>query len=538
VTTTQPNIVIVLADDLGYSDLGCYGGEIRTPNLDRLAAEGVRLTNFHNSPRCSPSRASLLTGLHPHQTGIGILTNDDRPAGYAGSLNDRCVVVAETLRDAGYDTAVRGKWHLASDMKHANPAWPTERGFDSFWGTLTGCGSFYQPGTLTRDTESAEHEALDPDFFYTDRIGQEAVEFLERQQSTGPERPFFLYVPFTAPHWPLHARPETIAGYRDVYEAGWDAIRQRRWERQRELGIVPGHEQLSPRDPGVAEWDAEPEKSWQAARMSAYAAQVEEMDTAIGRIVSTLEEQGRFDDTIFIFLSDNGASDESLPQIELERFRQRRDILRTTTKDGRPVQIGNDPAVAPGGEDTYQSYGRSWANVSNTPFRLYKLWAHEGGISTPFIVRWPGGQLPAGNITRTPHQLTDVVPTLLEATGANYPETRDGVEVHPLPGASMLDALRGLDADRETSQWWEHTGNGALRRGKWKLVRQWGWPWELYDLELDRSETLNLADEHPELVAELSAEWQDRCDRYGVIPFERTMELYHARGREWKDAIG
>lgn len=531
---SHPNIVIVLADDLGYSDLGCFGGEIRTPNLDRLASEGVRMTNFHNSPRCSPSRASLLTGLHPHQTGIGILTNDDSPAGYRGTLNDRCVVIAEILAESGYETAVRGKWHLSSDMVNPNPAWPTERGFGSFWGTLTGCGSYYNPGTLTRDEESAQMEADDPDFFYTDRIAEEAIDFLN---ASDPAQPFFLYLPFTTPHWPLHARPETIASYDGVYDDGWDAVRGRRWDRQRKLGIVDESVELSPRFPGISPWEEEPEKEWQARRMQAYAAQVEEMDTAVGNVMSVLEYQERLDDTIFIFLSDNGASDESLPLVELERFRQRKEIVRTRTKDGRSVQIGNDPSFFPGAEDTFQSYGPAWANVSNTPFRLYKVWTHEGGISTPLLVRWPNGGLAAGTTVDSPHQLIDVVPTLLDATGLDYPARRRGVSVHPLPGVTMLDEWRGASGDERTL-WWEHTGNGALREGRWKLVRQWGWPWELYDVDTDRSETIDLASEHPDIVAELAARWEQRCTEYGVIKFERTMELYHERGRTWKDAIG
>lgn len=530
----RPNIVIVLADDLGYSDLGCFGGEIRTPNLDRIGSEGVRMTNFHNSPRCSPSRASLLTGLHPHQAGIGILTNDDRPAGYGGSLNDRCVVIAETLAESGYATAVSGKWHLSSDTVNPNPAWPTRRGFDTFWGTLTGCGSYYNPGTLTRGEESAQNEAEDPEFFYTDRIADEAIDFLG---SVDPAQPFFLYLPFTTPHWPLHARPETIASYDGVYDDGWDAVRARRWERQRELGIVDEAVELSPRFPGVSPWEDGPDNLWQARRMQAYAAQVEEMDAAVGRVMGVLEEQGRLDDTIFVFLSDNGASDESLPLVELERFRQRADIVRTHTKDGRTVQIGNDPNFAPGAEDTFQSYGPAWANVSNTPFRLYKLWTHEGGISTPLLVRWPNGGLIPGTTVTEPHQLIDVVPTLLDATQVEYPTHRQGTPVHPLPGSTMLEEWRGGAGDERTL-WWEHTGNGALREGRWKLVRQWGWPWELYDVHADRSEIKDLAAEHPDVVADLVSKWERKCEEYGVIPFERTMELYHRHGRTWKDAIG
>lgn len=533
----QPNIIIVLADDLGFSDLGCYGSEIRTPTLDRLAQEGIRLTGFHSSPRCSPSRASLLTGLHPHQTGIGILTNDDSPRSYRGNLNDRCVTVAEILRDAGYATAIRGKWHLASDMEKPNAAWPTFRGFESFWGTLTGCGSFYQPGTLTRDVDSAEQETLDPSFFYTDRIGEEAVTFLREHGRTTPDGPFFLYLPFTAPHYPVHARPDTIASYEGVYDAGWDEVREARWKRQRTMGLVDETYELSPRDPSVPAWDLEPNQGWQARRMQGYAAQVEEMDRAIGSVIAEIESQGLLDDTLVIFLSDNGASDESLPLVELERFRERSDIVRKATRDGRKVLIGNDPDVDLGAEDTYGSYGKGWANVSNTPFRLYKLWTHEGGIAAPLIARWPAGALRAGEVLHGAYQLTDVVPTLLEATGASHPDERDGVPVHDLVGESMLSWWRGAEPSDHTL-WWEHVGNGALRQGRWKLVRQHGWDWELYDLVADRSEQHDLAGAYPEVVDELVAEWETRARQTGVIPFEETMRLYHERGLTWKDAIG
>lgn len=533
----RPNIVIAVGDDLGFSDLGCFGGEILTPHLDRLADAGVRMSNFHNTPRCSPSRASLLTGLHPHQTGIGILTNNDTPEGYRGDLNDRCITIAEILKVAGYDTAIRGKWHLATDMENPSPAWPTFRGFDSFWGTLAGCGSYYQPGTLTRGVEDASEEAMDRGFFYTDRIADEAVAFLSERAERGESVPYFLYLAFTAPHWPLHARPETIAHYNGVYTKGWDAIRASRIRRQIELGLLPEKSSLSTRDGSVAPWEDEPEKAWQARRMQVYAAQVEEMDAAIGRVINAIELRGDLDDTLFIFLSDNGASDESVPLVELERFRQRTDIVKTSTKDGRVVHIGNDPLVDPGPEDTYCSYGRAWANVSNTPFRLYKLWAHEGGISAPFIVHWPNGGLANGTIIEAPYQLVNVMPTVLEATGTTYPSARQGVPLPPLPGDSMIDLWRG-GAPKLQRLWWEHVGNGAIHDGRWKLVRQYGWPWELYEIGDDRVESMNLADRYPEVVAELVEEWERRCDLYGVIPFERTLKRYHERGLAWKDAIG
>ncbi|GAB2529067.1 arylsulfatase [Paramicrobacterium agarici] len=524
----KPNILVILADDLGYSDIGCFGGEILTPHIDSLAADGVRLRDFHNTPRCSPSRASLLTGLHPHQAGIGILTGDDSDdGGYRGNLNPDVLTIAEILKDAGYETAARGKWHLAADMHTPNGAWPTERGFDSFWGTLTGCGSYYRPGTLTRDLADASHEATDPEFFYTDRIAEESVSFLRNRDR---DRPFFLYAPFTAPHWPLHAREATIAKYRAVYARGWDELRDERFERQISLGVLSPGTPLTERDPSVPEWANEPNKEWQIERMSVYAAMVEEMDSAVGTILNELKDQNVRENTIVVFLSDNGASADPVPLIELEYFRERLDILNQRTKDGRSVDVGNDPRIMPGGEESYQSYGRAWANLSNTPYRLYKLWAHEGGIAAPFIFSWPEGDLPTGGVVDGAFQLTHVLPTLLEAAHVDAPAS--------LPSNSILSTLRGAEVSDPQPLWWEHCGNAAYRKGNWKLVREHGFTWELYDMSTDRSETIDVASQHPELVVELADEWQKTADSVGVIPFQKTLDIYRKRGLGWTSAVG
>lgn len=515
----RPNIVLMLADDLGFSDLGSYGGEIRTPNIDKIANAGVRLNDFHNSPRCSPSRASLLTGLHPHTAGIGILTADDSSeGGYRGTLDPNADTVATLLRSAGYQTAVRGKWHLSSDFHTPNGSWPTECGFDTFWGTLTGCGSYYRPGTLTRGVESVDEEAADPDFFYTDAIADESVQFIEQRDS---ESPFFLYVPFTAPHWPLHARESTINHYRSLYHRGWDVLREERYRRQQAMGVIPDGARLS-RDPSVPEWEDEPNQEWQAERMSVYAAMVEEMDTAIGRIMDAVDAAGESDNTIFIFLSDNGASDEPLPFTELEYFRERSDIVNKATKDGLSVTVGNDPRLMPGPEDTYQSYGRGWANLSNTPYRRYKLWAHEGGISAPCIISWADGEVTGGRVIDGPYQLTHILPTLLEAVGLQVP-------AH-LPGQSILGTLRGEQSQVEQPLWWEHCGNAAYRQGKWKIVREHGFDWELYDMNADRSELRDQAAAHCDLVRDLAREWSEIAHRVGVIPFSTTLDIYRRRG--------
>jgi arylsulfatase len=529
-----PNVLLILVDDMGFSDIGCYGGEISTPNIDRLARNGVRFSQFYNTARCSPSRASLLTGLHPHQTGIGVLTNDDRPRGYPGTINKRCVTMAEVLKAAGYATCLSGKWHLASEMRKPNEAWPTRRGFDRFFGTLTGCGSFFQPGTLTRGEENVEDEALDPTFYYTDAITSNAVEFIADQSK---DKPFFLYVAYTAPHWPLHARDDDVARYQGKFDEGWDVLRERRMERLHRLGILEDNATLSARDPTQPAWTDAGYKSWQARRMEVYAAQIDRMDHGVGRIVTALEEKGLLDDTLVIFLSDNGASDEGLPLVELARFRQRLDILRLNTRDGRDVQIGNEPSIIPGTEDTYASYGRAWANLSNTPFRYYKQWTHEGGIATPLIVHWPAGGLQNGRVVRSPFQLVDIMPTVLEATRATYPLRHDAHDILPHEGRSVLPALRGAKVP-DATLYWEHTGNAAIRRGPWKMVRHFPDDWELYDIARDRSEIDNVAGNHPDIVDEMSREWQAWADRVGVVPWQGILDLYLERGQPAREAAG
>jgi arylsulfatase A-like enzyme len=532
-----PNVVLILADDLGFSDVGCYGGEIQTPNIDRLAQGGVRFSQFYNTARCSPSRASLLTGLHPHQTGIGVLTNDDRPRGYPGTINRRCVTLAEVLQGAGYATGITGKWHLATEMRVPNDAWPTRRGFDYFFGTLTGCGSYFDPGTLTRGEDNIEDEPRQGDFYYTDAIAGEASAFIRRHGSAHPDQPFLLYVPFTAPHWPLHAREEDVAKYRGRFAAGWDRLREARMQRLLELGILQcGSAELSGRDPTQPPWATVEDKAWQQRRMEVYAAQVDRMDQGIGRILEALDDGGHRSNTLVIFHSDNGGSDEGLPlHGKMEQFKQRSDIVRLRTRDGREVHIGNEPSVMPGPEDTYSSYGRAWANLSNTPFRYYKRWVHEGGIATPFVVHWPDGSLPAGRIVHAPAQLTDVMPTLVEATGSAYPTHYDGHEILPMEGRSLVAMMRGGTA-AERSLFWEHTGNAAIRTGDWKLVRDWPRPWELYDLSRDRSEIHDVADRHPERVRRMSADWDTWARRAGVIPWEATLTLYLERGQTQEDA--
>jgi arylsulfatase len=533
----KPNVILIMADDMGFSDIGCYGSEIDTPNIDRLAAAGVRFSQFYNTARCSPSRASLLTGLHPHQTGIGILTKDDRPHGYQGSLNDRCITVAEILSSAGYATSLVGKWHLASNIRQVNDAWPTRRGFDHFYGTLAGSCSYYQPATLTRGETNVEDEATgQPNYYYTDAIAQEACSFVREQDAM--DKPFFMYVAYTAPHWPLQAREEDIAKFRGRYDEGWDVLRERRMQRLRETGLLADAVQECDRDPAEPAWEDAQNKSWEARRMEVYAAQVHRMDQGIGDILSTLEETGQLENTLLFFLSDNGACAEVLPlDGSAEAFKKRRpDLDRLKPRNGAELQVGNEPAIIPGPEETYASYGRAWANLSNTPFRLYKRWTHEGGIATPLIAHWPAGGLDNGAIVRAPFQLTDMLPTILEATQVQWP-TPSQQDIPPCEGSSLLAALRGGPATEHTL-FWEHTGNAAVRRGRWKLVREYPSPWELFDMDTDRSEKNDQSSSQPGIVRELSALWDAWADRVGVVPWENVLSSYRAAGKSEEEAAG
>ncbi len=527
----KPDIVLILNDDMGYSDIGCYGGEIRTPALDALAANGLRFSQFYNTARCSPSRASLLTGLHPHQTGIGVLTYNMGPEGYAGDLSPNSVTIAEALKRSRYRSYMSGKWHVANNLKSPTGAWPMQRGFDEFFGTIIGAGSFYDPNTLTRGNDNVEREAQqDPGFFYTDAISDQAVRFVERHAREHADDPMFMYVAYTAPHWPLHAHDEDIARYRGRFDAGWDQLRMERLQRLVEAGILKDSWPLTERDPSQPEWGQAEHKEWLLRCMEVYAAQVDRMDQGIARIVESLKRAGRFDDTLIFFLADNGACAEDIPEdVSLEEVVDRLMIARSHTRSGEPVKFGNDPSVMPGPENTYQSYGPAWANLSNAPFRLYKHWIHEGGISTPLIVHWPNGIADRGGVRHSPGYLPDIMATILDVTGTDYPSERDGHAVPPPEGETLASAF-DADRDRGTPMFWEHEGNAAVRIGRWKLVRKYPEPWELYDMEVDRTELNDLASLHPERVREMLQMYQDWAQRCGVMPREKVLQMLRDQG--------
>ena len=529
----RPNIVVIMADDMGYSDIGCYGGDVETPVIDSLAAGGLRFRQFYNTARCCPTRAALLTGLYQHQAGIGHMMAAYRKDGelipaYQGKLNRSCVTFGEALRPAGYTTLMSGKWHVTpgvdrskvTDIDKGN--WPRQRGFDRFFGTIQGAGSFYAPYSLTDENEPITSDG-DPDFYYTTAIGDKAAQFIEESPR---DKPFFLYLPFTSPHWPLHALADDIARYKGKYDMGWDELRRTRRERMIEMGVIKPEWELSPRDGVVPAWEDAENKEWESSRMEAYAAQITAMDRAIGVVVDKLKTIDAFDNTLILFMADNGACAEELTSSTKGL------IYPSETRDGRPVKIGNDPSETPGEEDDYQSYGVPWANASNTPFRMFKHWVHEGGISSPLVVHWPQGVTVPGTWTDQPGHLIDIMATCVDVAEATYPTEYEGHAILPLEGESLKPIFSGQDRKgHEDGIFWEHEGNKAVRLGKWKLVSRWsasnpmgrpkdepeGRAWELYDIDADRTEMHDLAAAEPERVERMAAMWSEWAERVGVI---------------------
>lgn len=543
----RPNVVVILSDDMGYSDIGCFGGEIDTPNLDALADGGVRFTQFYNAARCCPTRASLLSGLYPHQADVGHMVgphnagNDAKsyPAAYAGNLNRRCLTIAEVLRPAGYRTYAVGKWHVTpidgAATEHDKHNWPLQRGFDRYYGTIMGGGSFFYPSTLTRDNEIispyADPQYKPEQYYYTDAISDYAVRFVDDHAREHQDEPLFMYVAYTAAHWPMHAKDQDIAKYQGRYDAGYDAIREARFAKMKELGILDDACPLSPKDGGA--WDDVADRDFELRCMEVYAAMVDSMDQGVGRIVASLREHGMLDNTLVLFLQDNGGCAEPMGRRGDEKFVARADhpnlpplpddflepnLVPKQTRDGYPVRQGI--GVLPGPADTYIGYGLEWANVSNTPFREYKHWVHEGGISTPLIAHWPAGIAARGELRREPGHLIDVMSTCVDLAGAEYPSERDGQTITPLEGVSLRPAFAGEPLGRPEPIFFEHEGNRAVRAGRWKLVAKGPvGKWELYDMAADRAELNDLAAEQPERVRRMVGQWETWARRAGVLPW-------------------
>jgi len=513
----RPNIVLILADDLGYSDIGCFGSEIATPNLDQLAKEGVALTQFYNQARCCPTRAALLTGRYPHQVGIGVMIDDYAAAARSGAnspayqdhLSTNSPTLAELLRTAGYRTMMAGKWHLGK-----RPAeWPVRRGFDRSFVQINGAMNYFggNSGNGPRAPMALDDQPYTPPhdgFYSTDAFTDHAIDFLKEAVAQKPAKPFFLYLPYNASHWPLQAFDSDIAKYKGKYDAGWQAVRKERLNRMVKLGVVPAGQELSPMDRGNHRpWDQltkEQRQQW-ARRMEVYAAQTEHLDRAIGRVLAELKRLGVQRNTLVIFLSDNGGAAEDPNR--------------------------GDKSAPIGGRDSFRGYARPWATVSNTPWRRHKITAYEGGISTPLLARWPEG-IPAANLgklVRQPAHVIDLLPTFLELAGGKYP---DG-PVQP-EGQSIVRILKSGRGNPDREFYWEHEGNRAVRKGKWKLVTlgdsKGGW--ELYDIETDRIESRNMAGEFPEVVKELSASYDRWATRCGVQNYAEIL----ARGKTRKAA--
>lgn len=491
----RPNIVLILADDMGFSDLGCYGGEIQTPNLDRLAKGGLRFSQFYNCALCGPSRAALMTGQHPHQVGI---------SGWTGLLNQRCVTACELLKRAGYATAAVGRLDMLTAENWHEPA-NIHKFVDRFLGSTghTGPGNYFKAVRNTEFFRDGQPFTLPTENSYkTDLITDFATQFIT--EAAAKEQPFFLYFAHYAPHWPLHAKPEDIAKYRALYrQLGWDTARAQRHQRLLEQGLLPAGTKLSPRDSRAPAWVDAKSKDWEAERMATYAAQVDALDQSVGRVMDALRRTGADKNTLVLFLSDNGASDQPM-NAQLDKPGQ------TWRLDGTPTRVGNQPGIQPGPADNFVTAGPAWANVSNTPFRQHKNTNHEGGIASPLIAWWPGVITRSNSISPELAHITDITATCLDVAGVAYPAQFEGRMVQPLAGRSLLPVLQGGQRGGHASLCWATSGARAVRVGSWKLVSLKNAPWELYDLATDRTELNNLAAQQPERVrtmARVFEEW-------------------------------
>lgn len=507
----KPNIIMIVADDLGFADLGCYGGEIKTPNLDRMAAEGMRFKQFYNCSVCYYSRAAMLTGVNPRY-------------GKGSLLKENMLTIAEILKEAGYATAMSGKWHLGGGKLNR----PTDRGFDEYYGSTIGAVNFFDP--TTPDPPFASHgsqkaafvrnttqvKSVPENYYVTDAITDHSIEQIKKFAKE--DKPFFLHLAHFAPHYPMHALPKDIAKYRGKYDEGYVVLRERRHRKMIELGIIDAKWELPNPDKkignwrydlAVDSWESLEDKKWETAKMEVYAAMVDRMDQNIGRVMQTLKETGIDDNTMIVFFSDNGgcASDITPETPSYKSYREYNKNKETGTKE------------------SYVFCGPGWATAQSSPFRRYKTWTYEGGISTPMIVRWKG-KIKPNSMTNEVGHLVDLMPTFLEIAGTNYPTEHQGIKTLPLEGISLIPALKGKKFKKERELGWYVFGSNAFRSGKWKLV--WGITakkWELYDVDADRTETHNLAEKYPEIVKKLKDAWQKWADRSDVASDEKVEQL-------------
>lgn len=535
----RPNIMLIVVDDMGYSDPECFGGEVNTPNINALADRGIRFTQFFNSGRSCPSRGCLLTGLYAQQAGI---------TGMGVSLNKECVTIPEVLRLAGYHTSMSGKWHLSRTtgmpdredqmnwLSHRNTfnnqpfsdidTYPCNRGFEEHWGTIWGVGNHFDLFSLVHNEEPLDPKAEDPNFYSTDYITSKAIDMLQGYATDSDDKPFFMYVSFNAPHWPLHALPEDIAKYKGVYDEGWDKLRDKRYHRMVELGLVdPQETPVAPNESNRL-WEKETNKALESANMEVHAAMIDHVDQGIGKIIAKLKETGEYDNTIIIFTSDNGASSENYAIGNFDRH----DRTRTQTVTHN--------AQVPGDETTYNYLGTGWAGAVNTPFRYWKRQSFHGGIAAPTIISWPKGMSESakGSIVKDPCHFIDFMPTFLEVADATYPTTFNGHDIRPLPaeGHSLMPIINGGHWTDERILYWEHEGGKAVRKGNWKLTALTdGGGWQLFNLANDYSETENVAVNNPEKFYELKKLWDAWAPTAGlsktpdIAPTDKEFVFYY-----------
>ena len=516
--TQRPNVMIILADDMGFSDAGCYGGEIATPNLDLLAANGLRFTQSYNTTRCWPTRSALLTGYYAQQIHRDALP--DVPGGAQGVRQKWAKLLPERLKSVGYRSYHSGKWHIDGDV--------IAGGFDRSLHTKNDGNFFTSKGNLINDVP-VKPVVDETDYYVTIATADFAIDCLKDHAANHKDRPFFQYVPFVAPHFPLHALPQDIAKYRDQYISGWDEMRKARFERQKKIGITnttlselerevgppyafpDAMEKLGPGEVNrPLPWSelTEEQRRFQATKMAIHAAMVDRMDQEIGRVLAQLRAMGAFENTLIFFASDNGASAEIM------------------VRHG-----GHDSTAAPGSEKTYLCLGPGFSSACNTPFRRHKTWVHEGGNSTPLIVHWPKGIAAKNELRHTPGHVIDIVPTVLELAGAKIAREQNGEWIPTAPGKSLVPALASDVTVQRDSLWWLHEGNRAIRVCDWKLVAANGDPWELYDLRTDRAEQNNLASKMPDKVKELEKAWQLQTDSFTELALKTVHEQPEAKAK-------
>ncbi|MDR0573545.1 MAG: arylsulfatase [Tannerella sp.] len=523
---SRPNIIVVLVDDMGYSDLGCYGGEVQTPNIDELASGGLRFSRFYNAGRSCPTRASLLTGVYQHQAGIGRMTFDQRLPGYKGTLGNDVVTIAEVLDYAGYNTGMVGKWHVAeTPLRKDQREWlahqvnypefadkrnyPVNRGFKDFYGIIYGVADYFDPFSLVNGDQPVE--SVPENYYITRAFTDSAVSYVTRYSEE--KKPFFLYLSYTAPHWPLHALPEDIAKYKDTFTKGWDAIREDRYARIKKLGVFGESDGfLSPaaRD---RDWVNNPAKDWDAMAMAIHAAMIDRVDQGIGELIAALKKTGQYENTLILFLSDNGASNE-----RCENYSPGDNDRPDMTRDGRAIIYPKNKEATPGPETTFASIGSDWANVANTPFRFWKARMYEGGICTPMIAHWPKGiKKNTSGVTAEMGHVMDIMATCVDLADTKYPRHYAGKEIIPLEGKSLVPVFKTGKRQGHQYLGFEHFGERAYHGNDgWKIVKANGKnaQWELYNLNADRTELHDLASQYPEKLKKMIGlydEWAKRC---------------------------